>query len=179
MVPVVRARVVLIGRRTGQGGFMLAATIGVLLFLAVTVVADLGFTLTVIRATTSQAVAATARRSGDSAMEVAVSFIRSDETGQRGTDAGGGACQGFPSNYSVTLPAIEGSSIVEEREVEVDCAAISDPAGRQVELEAQLDGRIVGSSRVRFYDSPGPGHRVVICDWLLGNASSGDLAACP
>lgn len=164
----------------GQRGALLPAVLGVLLFFAVTVVAILGFTLTLLRATADQATASSGRRSSDAAMEMVISRVRADPTGALGSGTSGSTCAGLSSTYDVQLPPTSrpGASPTNLR---VDCTSRASGGNRIVELSARLggpSGEIVGRSLVRLTDTPTFGYRVTVCDWKLGDVG-GTLAPCP
>lgn len=167
-------------RRQEDSGFLLPATLGILLFFSLTVVAILAYTLTVLTSVTEQSLGAADRRSGDSAMEVVISRLRADRDGLLGSGASGAPCAGPSAVYEVVLPPTEAPGSAETM-VSVACTSRESTGNRTVELAAHLDGpsgRVLAKSLVRIIDSPSPGYRITVCDWRLG-ASDGAMTPCP
>lgn len=168
-------------RHRSEDGFLLIVTVALLLFFAVTVVALFGFTLTVIASTRQHAAAAADGRAGDAAMETVIGRVRADPDGLLGSGVTGSSCAGPSATYDVTLPPTSepGSTATVIR---VACVSRAAGGNRVIELTALKGGAggvAVGRSLVRLIDTPTPGYRVTVCDWKVGQVSSGALAACP
>lgn len=167
--------------RRGQGGFMLATVIITMGFFAIIGSALLAMTVTMLRVTESHARSADRVRAADGALEIVVNDLRLN------TAAAGQGCvdsstnHGFGSSYDVSTTLASGSVA----EVVVECSATVTAQRRIYSLTARTgpDWTVSGATRIRIDDTADgvarPGASLLVCDWQLGAAVAGSLAACP
>ncbi len=169
-------------RARGQGGYLLMASLAILGFFTITLVAVLGMTMTATMTTADRVQHAESLRLGDAAIELVLNTRRLDRAHASTATVAGDPCPGATTVGTVTdaykqaVKRADGGT----EDVAVQCVpGAPSTDGREFVLHSFVRGDLVGTAAIRIDDRLGPGEGLLICDWQLGANAAEAPATCP